>query len=155
MDVFKFIHNYLTNRNQRTKINSIYSLWEKNSFGISQGFALRPTSNMQEYSPVFCHILCSTVLFDVVYVTYLSSWTKWTLQAMYMTIHISLHPIILMMFLNCIIKTPLNYLYGSLLAKGNLRVINTIFFQMNHGNSKANENSWLLNIPRNKNLPPI
>lgn len=63
------------------------------------------------------------------------------LQAMYMTIHISLHPIILMMFLNCIIKTPLNYLYGSLLAKGNLRVINTIFFQMNHGNSKANENS--------------
>ena len=60
-----------------------------------------------------------------------------------------------MMFLNCIIKTPLNYLYGSLLAKGNLRVINTIFFQMNHGNSKANENSWLLNIPRNKNLPPI
>ena len=36
------IHNYLTKRKQRTKINQLYSSWEDILFGVPQGSILGP-----------------------------------------------------------------------------------------------------------------
>ena len=40
MSVLRFVHSYLKNRMQRTKINSEYSSWEKIMFGVRQGSVL-------------------------------------------------------------------------------------------------------------------
>ena len=41
-DALGFIHNYLTNRKQRTKIKSTYSSWREIKFGVPQGSILGP-----------------------------------------------------------------------------------------------------------------
>ena len=38
----RFIHSYLTNRKQRTKVNSSHSSWEEIPFGFPQGSILGP-----------------------------------------------------------------------------------------------------------------
>ena len=40
MSALRFVHSYLKNRMQRTKINSEYSSWEKIMFGVPQGSVL-------------------------------------------------------------------------------------------------------------------
>ena len=40
MSALRFVHSYLKNRMQRTKINSEYSSWEKIMFGVRQGSVL-------------------------------------------------------------------------------------------------------------------
>ena len=42
MSVLQFVHSYLKNRTQRTKINSEYSSWEEIMFGVPQGSILGP-----------------------------------------------------------------------------------------------------------------
>ena len=42
MSALRFVHSYLKNRMQRTKINSEYSSWEKLMFGVPQGSILGP-----------------------------------------------------------------------------------------------------------------
>ena len=43
LTALNLIHNYLTKRKQRTKINHWYSSWEDILFGAPQGFILDPT----------------------------------------------------------------------------------------------------------------
>ena len=40
MSAFRFVHSYLKNCMQRTKINSEYSSWEETMFGVPQGSIL-------------------------------------------------------------------------------------------------------------------
>ena len=40
MSALRFVHSYLKNRMQRTKINSEYSSWEEIMFGVPQGSVL-------------------------------------------------------------------------------------------------------------------
>ena len=42
ISALKLIHNYLTNRKQRAKINSSYNSWEEILFGVPQGSILGP-----------------------------------------------------------------------------------------------------------------
>ena len=42
MSALRFVHNYLKNCLQRTKINSEYSSWEEIMFGVPQGSILGP-----------------------------------------------------------------------------------------------------------------
>ena len=42
LSALKLIHDYLSNRKQRTKINSTYSKWHDILFGVPQGSILRP-----------------------------------------------------------------------------------------------------------------
>ena len=42
MSALRFVHSYLKNRMQRTKINSEYSSWGKIMFGVPQGSILGP-----------------------------------------------------------------------------------------------------------------
>ena len=42
LSALKLIHDYLSNRKQRTKINSTYSKWHYFSFGVPQGSILGP-----------------------------------------------------------------------------------------------------------------
>ena len=42
MSASRFVHSYLENRMQRTKINSEYSSWEDIMFGVPQGSILGP-----------------------------------------------------------------------------------------------------------------
>ena len=42
MAAFRLVQNYLSNRKQRTKINTEYSLWEEILFGVPQGSILGP-----------------------------------------------------------------------------------------------------------------
>ena len=42
MSALQFIHSDLTNRMQRTKINSQYGPWEEIMFGVPQGAILGP-----------------------------------------------------------------------------------------------------------------
>ena len=42
MSALRFVHSYLRNRMQRTKINSEYSSWEEILFGVPQGSILGP-----------------------------------------------------------------------------------------------------------------
>ena len=42
MSALRFVHSYLKNRMQRTKINSEYSSWEEIMFGVPQGSILGP-----------------------------------------------------------------------------------------------------------------
>ena len=42
MEALKLIQNYLSNRKQRTKINTEYSSWEEILFGVPQGSILGP-----------------------------------------------------------------------------------------------------------------
>ena len=42
MSALQFVHSYLKNRMQRTKINSEYSSWGKIMFGVPQGSILGP-----------------------------------------------------------------------------------------------------------------
>ena len=42
MSALQFVHSYLTNRMQRTKINSQYGSWEEIMFGVPQGAILGP-----------------------------------------------------------------------------------------------------------------
>ena len=41
-NALKLIHNYLSNRKQRVKINSVYSIWKDISYGVPQGSILGP-----------------------------------------------------------------------------------------------------------------
>ena len=38
----KLIHNYLSNRKQRVRVNDLYSLWQDILFGVPQGSILGP-----------------------------------------------------------------------------------------------------------------
>ena len=40
MSALRFVHSYLKNRMQRTKINSEYGYWEEIMFGVPQGSIL-------------------------------------------------------------------------------------------------------------------
>ena len=42
MSALRFVHSYLKNRMQRTKINSEYSSWEEIIFGVPQGSIFGP-----------------------------------------------------------------------------------------------------------------
>ena len=42
MSALQFVHGYLKNHTQRTKINSKHSFWEEIIFGVLQGFKLEP-----------------------------------------------------------------------------------------------------------------
>ena len=42
MSALRFVHSYLKNRMQRTRINSEYSSWEEIMFGVPQGSVLGP-----------------------------------------------------------------------------------------------------------------
>ena len=42
LSALKLIHDYLSNRKQRTKINSTYSKWHEHLFGVPQGSILGP-----------------------------------------------------------------------------------------------------------------
>ena len=42
MSALQFVHSYLKNRTQRTKMNSEYSSWEEIMFGVPQGSILGP-----------------------------------------------------------------------------------------------------------------
>ena len=42
LPALKLVHNYLSNRKQRTKINNAYSSWEEILFGVQQGSILGP-----------------------------------------------------------------------------------------------------------------
>ena len=42
MSTLRFVHSYLANRMQRTKINSEYSYWEEILFGVPQWSILGP-----------------------------------------------------------------------------------------------------------------
>ena len=42
IDSLRLVQNYLTNRKQRTRINSAYSSWEDILFGVPQGSILGP-----------------------------------------------------------------------------------------------------------------
>ena len=50
----RLVQNYLSNRKQRTKINSDFSSWEEILFGVPQGSILGPY-----YSTFFCAIYFS------------------------------------------------------------------------------------------------
>ena len=41
-DALKLIHNYLSNRKQRVKINDAYSSWQDIFYGVPQGSILGP-----------------------------------------------------------------------------------------------------------------
>ena len=41
-NALRLIHNYLSNRKQRVKINSVYSIWKDISYGVPQGSILEP-----------------------------------------------------------------------------------------------------------------
>ena len=41
-NALRLIHNYLSNRKQRVKINSVYSIWKDISYGVPQGSILGP-----------------------------------------------------------------------------------------------------------------
>ena len=42
IDTLKLIHNYLSNRKQRVKVNDTYSSWKNISYGVPQGSILSP-----------------------------------------------------------------------------------------------------------------
>ena len=42
IDTLKLIHNYLSNRKQRIKVNDTYSSWKNISYGVPQGSILSP-----------------------------------------------------------------------------------------------------------------
>ena len=42
IDALKLIHNYLSNRKQRVKVNDTYSLWKDIFYGVPQGSILGP-----------------------------------------------------------------------------------------------------------------
>ena len=42
IDALKLIHDYLSNRKQRVKVNDAYSSWKDIFYGVPQGFILRP-----------------------------------------------------------------------------------------------------------------
>ena len=42
IDSLRLVEDYLSNRKQRTWINSIYSSWEETIFGVPQGYILGP-----------------------------------------------------------------------------------------------------------------
>ena len=50
----RLLHNYLTNRNQRVKIDSTFSSWEEILFGVPQGSIL---------GPLLFNFLCDLFLF--------------------------------------------------------------------------------------------
>ena len=41
-NALKLIHNYLSNRKQRVKVNSAYSIWKDKCYGVPQGSILGP-----------------------------------------------------------------------------------------------------------------
>ena len=41
-NALRLIYNYLSNRKQRGKINSVYSIWKDISYGVPQGSILGP-----------------------------------------------------------------------------------------------------------------
>ena len=42
LPAFKLIHNYLSNRKQRIRVNNSYRLWQDILFGVPQGLILDP-----------------------------------------------------------------------------------------------------------------
>ena len=52
MSALRFVHSYLKNRMQRTKINSEYSYWEEVMFGVPQGSILAPLL----FNIFLCHL---------------------------------------------------------------------------------------------------
>ena len=70
----KLIHNYLSHRKQRTKINSSYSSWEEILFGVPQGSTLGPLLFNTFVSDLF------SVLNDVEFASYADDNTPYVVK---------------------------------------------------------------------------
>ena len=61
MPALRFVHCYLKNRMQRTKINLEYSSWEEIMFGVPHGSTLRPLL----FSILLCDLFCIMENIDI------------------------------------------------------------------------------------------